>query len=154
MRCSRCFYCPPPRTQPTGPIRWWSLIIMQRCNQCILAKHLLGKSYPSAEIQWLYSKAPLLTGSMRWGSLTPLQRFRWCILHTRLTGPNRWGSLTPRQKYSRYVLQPRTQLTRSFLILFLLMKNISWKFIKPVKRFSFIARLDTTYQHMMMRLQF
>ena len=45
---------------------------------------IVGKSYPFAEIQSVYSTAP----PTRWGSLTTLQRCSRCILLPQPTGPN------------------------------------------------------------------
>ena len=82
------------------------------------------ESYPSAEMQWVYSTAPVdwsrfswcilqpqLTGPQDtcWWSLTPLQRCIRCILQPQVTGPpdTCWGSLTPLQRCSQCILQPQ-----------------------------------------------
>ena len=92
---------------------WGSLTPLQRCSQCILQPQatglfvggvlplcrdavnvfyspkrldsLLGESYPSAEMQSMYSTAPS-DWTLCWGSLTPLQRCSQCILQPQATG--------------------------------------------------------------------
>ena len=81
--------------------------------------HLFGESYPSAELQSVYSAVPA-----DWWSLTPLQRCSRYILQHQPTGlplvesypsaelqsvysaaPADWWSLTPLQSYSQCILQ-------------------------------------------------
>ena len=94
--------------------RWWSVTHLQRCSQCILQlqstgplvrgvlplcrdavsvfynsnrlDHLYGVSYPSAEMQSVYSTTPIDWTTCT-GSLTPLQRCSQCILQLQSTGP-------------------------------------------------------------------
>ena len=61
--------------------------------------HSLGESYPSAEKQLVYFTALADWGhrTLIRGILLPQQRYNWCILQPQLTGPQdtHWGNLTP-----------------------------------------------------------
>ena len=134
---------------------WGSLFPLQRCNQCILQSqpttpliggvfslcrdaisvfyspsrlhHSLGESFPSAEMQSVYSTAPA-DCTTHWGSLFPLQRCNQCILQHQPTAPlvgetfpsaemqsvystvpadctTHWGSLFPLQRCNQCILQ-------------------------------------------------
>ena len=114
------FYSPSQLGHKT--LAWRSLTLLQRCSQCILQPQPTGpqdtcmeESYPSAEMQSVYSTAPAnwatrhLHGgvlpfcrdavsvfyspsqlghkTLAWGSLTLLQRCSQCILQPQPTGP-------------------------------------------------------------------
>ena len=67
---------------------WGSLTPELRCSRFILLPsrlgHSLGKSYPKAEMQSVYSTAPA-NSDTRWGSLTPVQICSRCILRSQPT---------------------------------------------------------------------
>ena len=86
LRCSWCILQP----QPTGPlvgsvlpICWDAVGVFYSPSQL---GHLLGASYPFAEMQFVYSTASA-NWATRWGSLTPLQRCSQYILQPQLTRP-------------------------------------------------------------------
>ena len=120
-----------------------SLTLLQRCNTCILQPQPTrqqdtrwGESYPSAEMQYMYSTAPAnwATGhslggvlpfcrdaihvfyspgrlgnrTLVGGSLTLLQRCNTCILQPLPTRQQdtRWGSLIPLQDARRVFYSP------------------------------------------------
>ena len=74
---------------PTGPLggvlALWRDAVDVFCSPYQLG-HLLGESYPSAEMQSAYSAA-LDDWTTRWGSLTYLQRCSRCILQPLTTRP-------------------------------------------------------------------
>ena len=88
---------------------WVSLTPQLRCSRCILqpqqTRPSLGKSYPSAKIQSVYSTAPMDWALL--GEVLPLCRDAVGVFynHNKL-GPH-WGSLTPLQRFSRCILQPQ-----------------------------------------------
>ena len=95
---------------------WGSLTPLQRCSRCILqsqpigpTRHSLGESYPSAEMQSVYSAV-----SADWanttlvGGVLPLCRDAvgvFCSLSRLGQHDTHWGSLTPLQRCSRCILQ-------------------------------------------------
>ena len=88
----------------------YALSLLKQRYDCLVsyAGHSLVESYPSAEMQSMYSTAPadLTIQDTDWGSLTPLQKCSRCILQPKQTEPHdtRWGSLTPQQRCSWCIL--------------------------------------------------
>ena len=86
QRCSRCILQP----QLTRPLIAGDLPL---CRDAVGVSyspswldHSLSESYPSAEMQSVYSTAAT-DWTTHWGSLTPVQRCSRCILQSQPTGP-------------------------------------------------------------------
>ena len=78
-------------TAPVRNITLWRNPVGVFYSTSRLGQHSLGESYLSAEMQSMYSIAPVDWANTRWESLIPRQRCSRCILEPLSTGPTLVG---------------------------------------------------------------
>ena len=98
-------FCSPSRLSS----RWAGLTLLQRCSRCILQPQptelSLGGSYPSAEMQSVYSAAPADWALV--GRVLPFCRDAVGVFRSPSRLSSRWAGLTLLQRCSRCILQPQ-----------------------------------------------
>ena len=91
-----------------GHTRYGSLIPLQRCSRCIrksqpTGSHSLWDSYPSAEMQSVYSLVPTNWVTLAMGLLSLCSDAVGLFLSPNQLGHTRYGSLIPLQRCSRSI---------------------------------------------------
>ena len=93
-----------------GNTRYGTLIPLQRCSRSILksqptGSHSLWDSYPSVEMQSVYSSVPTNWVTLAIGDLSLCRDAVGVFLSPNQLGHTRYGSLIPLQRCSRCILK-------------------------------------------------